>query len=121
MPRDGTDNLAHEAVQYLSHHRTRPGHLNLQMTCHLGCAPCLVRALWCCRVVGANAARCGRQKADQDPAEWLPGHTVICRYVADWTAVKHRWALSVDPVEQQTLTDLAAGCPDVPIAFTPAD
>ncbi|MFD5574858.1 hypothetical protein [Streptomyces cadmiisoli] len=41
--------------------------------------------------------------------------------MADWTAVKHRWALSVDPVEQQTLTDLAAGCPGVPIAFTPAD
>ncbi|MFD7408750.1 HNH endonuclease family protein [Streptomyces sp. NPDC059866] len=73
------------------------------------------------RALVAVTARSNRQKADQDPAEWLPGDAVVCRYVADWTAIKLRWALSVDPVEQQTLTDLAAGCPNAPVSFSPAD
>lgn len=73
------------------------------------------------RALVAVTARSNRQKADQDPAQWLPDQAVVCRYVADWTAVKHRWALTVDPAEHQVLTDLAAGCPNTPVVIQPAD
>ncbi|MGP4091830.1 HNH endonuclease family protein, partial [Streptomyces sp. KR55] len=73
------------------------------------------------RALVAVTARSNRQKADQDVAEWLPNDAVVCRYVADWTAIKLRWALAIDPIEQQKLTDLAAGCPNAPVTFTPAD
>lgn len=62
-----------------------------------------------------------RQKADQDPFQWLPDDAVRCRYVADWTAVKACWRLSVGPVEMQTLTDLAVDCPNTPVDVTTAD
>nr|WP_303708623.1 HNH endonuclease family protein [Kutzneria buriramensis]WKX05988.1 HNH endonuclease family protein [Kutzneria buriramensis] len=71
------------------------------------------------RALVAVTARSNRQKSDQDPREWLPDNAVVCRYVADWTAVKLRWTLTVDPAEQQTLTDLAAGCPNSPVTVTP--
>ena len=69
----------------------------------------------------AVTARSNRQKSDQDPAEWLPLESVTCRYVADWTAVKLRWGLAVDAAEQQTLTALAADCPNTPVEVTTAD
>ncbi|MDO0936483.1 HNH endonuclease family protein [Streptomyces sp. DG2A-72] len=72
------------------------------------------------RALVAVTARSNRQKADQDPATWLPDTTVVCRYVADWTVIKLRWALTVDTTEQQTLTDLAADCPNTPVTYTPA-
>ncbi|KQW49114.1 hypothetical protein ASC77_10465 [Nocardioides sp. Root1257] len=53
-------------------------------------------------------------KSDQDPAEWLPAQQQ-CRYLREWVAVKHRWALSVDSAEKSALTSLAAGCSDVTI------
>ena len=43
-------------------------------------------------------------KGAADPAEWLPDPTVLCSYLGAWVAVKHRWGLSVDPVEADTLT-----------------
>jgi len=46
---------------------------------------------------------------------------VVCRYVADWTAIKLRWNLTADPAEQQTLTNLAANCPNAPVTVTTAD
>lgn len=73
------------------------------------------------RALVAVAARSNRQKADQEPAQWLPDDAVVCRYVADWTAIKLRWELTIDPAEQQALTDLAASCPNTPVTFTPAD
>ncbi|AWW41603.1 hypothetical protein ADL00_04360 [Streptomyces sp. AS58] len=33
--------------------------------------------------------------------------------MADWLVVEHSRVLSVDPVQQQTLADLAAGCAEV--------
>ncbi|GAA4698253.1 HNH endonuclease family protein [Nocardioides conyzicola] len=54
-------------------------------------------------------------KSDQDPAEWLPAQQ-RCRYVREWVAVKHRWALSVDSAEKSALTSLAAGCDDTTIS-----
>ena len=53
-------------------------------------------------------------KSDQDPAEWLPAQQQ-CRYLREWVAVKHRWALSVDSAEKSALTSLASGCDDVTI------
>lgn len=53
-------------------------------------------------------------KSDQDPAEWLPAQQQ-CRYLREWVAVKHRWALSVDSAEKSALTSLASGCSDVTI------
>jgi DNA invertase Pin-like site-specific DNA recombinase len=44
----------------------------------------------------AVTARSNRQKADKDPAEWLPIEQVRCRYVAEWVAVKRHWHLGVD-------------------------
>jgi hypothetical protein len=51
-------------------------------------------------------------KSDQDPAEWLPRYD-RCRYVAEWTAVKLRWRLSVDGVERSALRRLVGGCVNV--------
>ncbi len=60
-----------------------------------------------------TTARSNRQKADQDPASWLPPYEAArCRYAAEWTAVKLRWELSVDPAEREAPTDLGRSCPD---------
>jgi len=73
------------------------------------------------RALVAVTARSNRQKSDQDVSEWLPDDAVVCRYVADWTAVKLRWNLTIDPAEQQTLTDIATNCPNTPVTVTTAD
>lgn len=52
-----------------------------------------------------------RSKGDRDPAQWLPARGV-CRYVADWVAVKLRWGLTVDSAERAVLARVAAQCPD---------
>ncbi|GAA4381555.1 HNH endonuclease family protein [Nocardioides caricicola] len=52
-----------------------------------------------------------QSKSDRDPAEWLPDFEV-CRYVAEWTAVKTRWDLTVDRTEKTTLRQLARDCPN---------
>ncbi len=73
------------------------------------------------RALLAVTAATNRSKADQDPREWLPPfEPAHCGYITDWTVVKTRWALSVDPAELTTLTELANRCPSTPIAVTPA-
>ncbi|MEV6818880.1 HNH endonuclease family protein [Nocardiopsis dassonvillei] len=63
-------------------------------------------------LVAVTAAQ-NRSKADQDPAQWLPASAEAhCRYVTEWTTVKVRWALTVDPAEHEALVALAAECPD---------
>lgn len=52
-----------------------------------------------------------RSKGDSDPAEWLPRAAYICRYVANWTAVKYRWRLTVDSREKRTLSQRFSRCP----------
>ncbi|MFJ4840186.1 DUF1524 domain-containing protein [Streptomyces sp. NPDC088746] len=54
------------------------------------------------------------QKSDQDVAEWFPNQDVVCRYIADWTAVDRRWDLTAE------LNDLTAGCPNKPVRISPA-
>ncbi|HEX4814917.1 MAG TPA: HNH endonuclease family protein [Nonomuraea sp.] len=64
----------------------------------------------------AVTARSNRQKADKDPAQWLPIEQVRCRYVAEWVAVKRHWQLSVDTAEKAKLVEIAQGCPNAPLA-----
>lgn len=56
-------------------------------------------------------------KGDRDPAEWLPDQQV-CRYVAEWVAVKTRWSLAVDPAERDALVTAAGDCSDQVIDVT---
>ncbi|MFF1498200.1 hypothetical protein [Streptomyces sp. NPDC058304] len=66
-------------------------------------------------------ARSNRQKADQDPFEWLPSSPgALCRYGKEWTETKLRWGLAVDEAERDRLMDIAAGCGDTEVEFTPA-
>ncbi|MFJ7272827.1 HNH endonuclease family protein [Streptomyces sp. NPDC099050] len=67
-------------------------------------------------LVGVTA-RSNRQKSDQDPATWMPAPAVHCRYVGEWVATKHRWALAVDQAEREALLRYAAGCPNAVLAF----
>lgn len=67
----------------------------------------------------AVTARSNRSKADKDPAAWLPPYTPArCRYVTEWTAVKVRWALTIDTAERDALAAIAADCPNVPLPST---
>ncbi|MEV6617291.1 HNH endonuclease family protein [Streptomyces sp. NPDC051051] len=69
----------------------------------------------------AVTARSNRSKADQDPAQWLPpAPDAVCRYVAEWTATKLRWNLTADQNEHDRLTELATGCGDTAVTYTPA-
>ncbi|MFI8895590.1 GmrSD restriction endonuclease domain-containing protein [Streptomyces paradoxus] len=73
------------------------------------------------RSLVAVSASAHRDKADQDPAQWLPSNTkATCRYIIEWTAVKLRWALTADTEERQSLTRLAEACPDATVTYTPA-
>jgi len=38
-------------------------------------------------------------KGDKDPSNWLPRGDDVCRFLADWVAVKARWGLAMDPSE----------------------
>ena len=41
-----------------------------------------------------------RSKLDRDPAKWLPPNRAYwCTYLKDWTAIKHKWGLTMDPME----------------------
>ncbi len=47
----------------------------------------------------AVTARSNRSKSDQDPAQWLPpAAEAHCRYVAEWEAMKLRYALPADQI-----------------------
>ncbi|MER7539384.1 HNH endonuclease family protein [Streptomyces sp. NPDC097704] len=70
-------------------------------------------------LVGVSA-RSNRQKADQDPATWMPMEAVHCRYLGEWVITKKRWGLSVDEAERAALFRYAAECPDVTLAYEPA-
>jgi hypothetical protein len=72
------------------------------------------------RALVAVSASSNRSKSDRDPAEWLPRRRVRCRYVAEWTAIKTRWSLSVDRAEKRTLRRLARDCRNRPITVRTA-
>ena len=71
------------------------------------------------RALIAVTAKSNRSKSDQDPAEWMVSdEEAVCEYVASWTAVKHRWGLTVDEAEAAALAEAAAGCEDVTVRVT---
>ncbi|MFF1511928.1 HNH endonuclease family protein [Streptomyces sp. NPDC058326] len=70
----------------------------------------------------AVTARTNRQKADQDPATWMPpAPAATCRYLAEWTATKLRWGLSADQREIDAINVYAGGpCEKTVVHYTPA-
>lgn len=59
------------------------------------------------------------QRADRDPAGWLPAASAKCGYVAKWIAVKLAWGLAVDPAEMATLRTVSTTCATAaPLATT---
>lgn len=70
----------------------------------------------------AVTARTNRQKADQDPAAWMPpASNATCRYLAEWTATKLRWGLSADQSEIDVINVYAGGpCEMTVVHYTPA-
>ncbi|MEV5873987.1 HNH endonuclease family protein [Streptomyces sp. NPDC052101] len=58
-----------------------------------------------------------RQKADKDPADWLPVPAYRCQYVADWVATKLRWGLSADAGEVDALSTEAKDCPKQEVTY----
>ncbi|GGU11452.1 HNH endonuclease family protein [Streptomyces lateritius] len=69
----------------------------------------------------AVTARTNRQKADQDPATWMPpAPGVTCRYLAEWTATKLRWGLTADQAEIDAIKVYAGGpCEKQVVHYTP--
>ncbi|MEU4065539.1 DUF1524 domain-containing protein [Streptomyces wedmorensis] len=58
----------------------------------------------------AVTARSRRDKADRDPAEWVPSDAGrYCRYVGEWVGTKLRWGLSADKDEVEALKLFADG------------
>jgi hypothetical protein len=59
----------------------------------------------------AVSAASNREKSDLDPADWLPSRVgADCDFLAMWLAVKVRWSLSIDPVEQSAIAREIPGC-----------
>ncbi|MFD0072142.1 HNH endonuclease family protein, partial [Streptomyces sp. NPDC127166] len=70
--------------------------------------------------LAAVSARSNRQKADQDPAEWMPpSPEATCRYLAEWVGTKLRWGLSADQGEGDALKVYATGpCENTVVHYT---
>jgi hypothetical protein len=69
----------------------------------------------------AVTARTNRQKADQDPATWMPpSPDAHCRYVGEWVATKLRWGLAADQTEADALAVYAEACETTVVHYTPA-
>ncbi|WP_028636622.1 HNH endonuclease family protein [Nocardioides sp. URHA0032] len=71
------------------------------------------------RALVAVTDNVNQSKGDRDAAEWLPEFSV-CRYVRDWTAIKLRWGLAVDPAEKTALRHRARHCRNRVVDFAPA-
>ena len=60
-----------------------------------------------------------QSKSDRDPSGWLPTYDK-CRYIMEWTAVKIRWALTVDSAEKNALTQQGNQCTNSTLTVTRA-
>lgn len=59
----------------------------------------------------AVSATTNRAKGDKDPYLWMPpNHGYWCQYVSDWTAIKYRWGLTMDPTEKRDLLAKVKTC-----------
>ncbi|MFJ2738188.1 HNH endonuclease family protein [Streptomyces sp. NPDC087440] len=70
------------------------------------------------RALLAVSAATYRSKADQDPTTWMPTEAAHCTYVANWTAIKMRWQLTIDPAEANALAQTAVTCANAPVKVT---
>lgn len=62
------------------------------------------------RALRAVTAASNQQKGDKDPSNWLPtDQSSVCRYVADWVAIKSRWKLAMDESEWGRIKNLLNG------------
>ena len=59
-----------------------------------------------------------QSKSDRDPSNWIPKNSAyLCTYLADWVAIKARWALSMDTSEWGRIKNLlTASCATTTIA-----
>lgn len=57
-----------------------------------------------------------RSKSDRDPSLWMPIKD-RCKYTQDWLAIKHKFSLSVDPVEAIRLKELITECRIINFVF----
>lgn len=64
------------------------------------------------RTLVAVSASLNRQKSDSDIVNWQPpgGYMAGCEYVKEWIAVKLRFSLTVDPVENTYLKNQIKSC-----------
>ncbi|WP_448192924.1 HNH endonuclease family protein [Azospirillum sp. sgz301742] len=63
------------------------------------------------RTLVTVSAAANRAKGAKGPDAWMPpDHTQLCRYVADWVAVKLRWELAMDTPERAAVSSVLAGC-----------
>jgi len=63
------------------------------------------------RTLVTVASAVNRAKGSKGPDAWLPpDHTQLCRYVADWVAVKLRWELAMDTKERAAVDKVLEGC-----------
>lgn len=65
----------------------------------------------------AVSARSNRQKADKDPADWMPIPEARCRYINEWVTNKLTWGLSVDENEKDALLRYASDCPNTTLTY----
>lgn len=71
------------------------------------------------RALLAVSATTNRAKGDKDPTTWMPpAEAHHCEYMANWTAIKMRWGLSVDPAEANALAQIGATCSNPPVKVT---
>lgn len=59
----------------------------------------------------AVSASSNRSKSDSDLSSWMQVADK-CEYITQWTTVKTRWALTVDPMEKDVLVNTAQECGD---------
>ena len=66
------------------------------------------------RALNAMTSAVNSSKSARGPEEWMPPYAgARCRYITEWTAIKHRWQLKVDTAERAALIRWADSCPDV--------
>ena len=73
------------------------------------------------RTLAAVTGSANRDKGDKDPSNWIPARPeAVCTYIADWTAIKARWGLSMDESEHGRIRNLLNNrCPGHTIATWP--
>lgn len=63
------------------------------------------------RTLVTVSAAVNRAKGSKGPDAWLPpDRTQLCRYIADWVAVKLRWELAMDAAERAAIGQILDGC-----------